>query len=539
MVLALLKNKNDQALAQGTKQVPFSQCQLWQQQKEFYHQQGIHAWAGKIPFYVTSNPYIADAYANIINHFMQETLAKKPHNSAPFYIVELGAGSGTFSFYLIKRLLELQQALNIQSLSFVYVMTDFTDSNIRAWCEHKALQTYVEQGLLDFAVYEAGQHSTHAVTLMQSGHVLTPEKLAGVDKNPLIVIANYIFDSIPHDIFQVQNNQLKLAIIDADAAIHDKKDNESIALADLKNNFEFCDVENTYYRNRQINAVLSQCVENYSDSYFPFPIGSLQCLKYWMEMAGNNLLVLASDKGYAAHFRLFKHYQPELTLHNAVFSMIVNFHAIGEYCKQFDGDYYFQSTVQDINSSVFIVGDKFSNLPQTQQAMRHYLDQAGPGNLYNIYTTIEEHRKTCSLATLIAHLNVMHWDPHIFNQCVEDIINKIEHASNAAIEDLRQGMEKIAANVYWLPKTTDTFVNIGIFFQTIGDYPSALHYYERSMESFGASETAYYNKGLCHCYLAQYSMALEALQLSLNLNKDNMLARGWISYIQDEIKKPP
>ncbi len=86
--------------------VPFSECDLWDRQKDFYSNEGVNAWLDKIPFYITSNPAIAQSYANIIIRFMQDYNNKKEKeediSSEPFYILELGTGSGKFSFYVIK-----------------------------------------------------------------------------------------------------------------------------------------------------------------------------------------------------------------------------------------------------------------------------------------------------------------------------------------------------------------------------------------------------------------------------------------------------
>lgn len=121
----------------------FSQCQLWQLQKEFFSQQGIQAWAEQVPFYITSNPYIAYSYAQVIIRFMQDCSRQSSYQpSTPFYIVELGAGSGRFSFYLLKHLAELQQTLQITRLNFVYIMTDFNEQIIDYWEQHPALQTF-------------------------------------------------------------------------------------------------------------------------------------------------------------------------------------------------------------------------------------------------------------------------------------------------------------------------------------------------------------------------------------------------------------
>src|SRR5688572_29220218 len=83
----------------------FSECHLWQVQRDYFDQQGINAWVNQVPFYITSNPFIANTYAAVIIRFFQDWVRKNPQaKNHPFYILELGTGSGQFSFYALKRL---------------------------------------------------------------------------------------------------------------------------------------------------------------------------------------------------------------------------------------------------------------------------------------------------------------------------------------------------------------------------------------------------------------------------------------------------
>jgi hypothetical protein len=56
----------------ATAKVRLSESTLWTFQKEFYSQEGVEAWAQKIPFFSTSNVFIAHSYAAILIRFMQD-----------------------------------------------------------------------------------------------------------------------------------------------------------------------------------------------------------------------------------------------------------------------------------------------------------------------------------------------------------------------------------------------------------------------------------------------------------------------------------
>src|SRR5277367_4685650 len=95
----------------------FSQSALWRMQREYFDKEGINAWVNQVPFYITSNPYIADCYAQITLSFMKDWIKLNPDaKNHTFYIMELGTGSGRFSYYFVKSLLETMKKRNITDI---------------------------------------------------------------------------------------------------------------------------------------------------------------------------------------------------------------------------------------------------------------------------------------------------------------------------------------------------------------------------------------------------------------------------------------
>lgn len=58
----------------------------------------------------------------------------------PLYIIELGAGSGKFSFFMLKALDELKDICDFPMNKIVYIMTDFTENNFNFWSDHPSLK---------------------------------------------------------------------------------------------------------------------------------------------------------------------------------------------------------------------------------------------------------------------------------------------------------------------------------------------------------------------------------------------------------------
>jgi SAM-dependent MidA family methyltransferase len=96
----------------------FSQSLLWEIQRHYFAARGADAWrSGEVPHYVTSNPVIADAYAEIVFAFRRDRQALFPGDE-PLYLCELGSGSGRFAFHFLKRLLRLCTRHGVPPLSF-------------------------------------------------------------------------------------------------------------------------------------------------------------------------------------------------------------------------------------------------------------------------------------------------------------------------------------------------------------------------------------------------------------------------------------
>lgn len=66
----------------------FSECALWRMQREYFDQEGINAWVNQVPFYITSNPFIANCYAQIVVSFIRDWTQKYPESKQhPFYFM--------------------------------------------------------------------------------------------------------------------------------------------------------------------------------------------------------------------------------------------------------------------------------------------------------------------------------------------------------------------------------------------------------------------------------------------------------------------
>jgi len=108
---------------------PFSRSHIWQLQDAYFAGRGVEAWRqGEVPHYVTSNPTIANAYAEIVFAFRRDLERLAGSHDDPLTICELGAGSGRFAFHFLRRLEHLCARADVAPEAFRYVLTDVADS---------------------------------------------------------------------------------------------------------------------------------------------------------------------------------------------------------------------------------------------------------------------------------------------------------------------------------------------------------------------------------------------------------------------------
>ncbi len=175
--------------------VPLSQSLIWLMQRRYFEQAGIEAWSsGTVPMWGTSSPFMAQAYAAVLEGYLHDCAATL-NDEGPVYGVELGAGSGRLAFNLLRAIGERRAQGGWPASPVRYVMTDYNPALLDFWQQHPALRPYFDAGALDCAIFDAA--APGALALRRAGAVLAPGTLA----NPLVLVANYFFDSVPQDAF--------------------------------------------------------------------------------------------------------------------------------------------------------------------------------------------------------------------------------------------------------------------------------------------------------------------------------------------------
>ncbi|MGA8164764.1 MAG: hypothetical protein WB791_07050 [Waddliaceae bacterium] len=527
----MTNEENAMTIEEGKR---FSQSKLWQWQAEYFDTAGIDAWTGSVPFYITSNPYIANCYAEVVIGFILDQIQSKQNDpNQPYYVLELGTGPGKFSYYFLMRIFEKKQELNLKDIKIVYLMSDFTESNIAFWRTQPQFSEYLQEGKLDFVIFNA--ISDKEILLMNNKTVLNSDTL----NNPITVISNYLFDSIPHDVYRINNKTLQEGRINLsiDKKYATDSDLNNIDINKVNMSMDFSNAPKNVYADPIIDTILQEYQYSLTETSFTFPIAHFSVIRNLMSISSDKLLLIVSDNGYCHLSEIEGRLKPRIATHGGAFSMMVNFHALGKFVEACGGDYWHQQVREGIKTSVFSIGTHFKELPFTRKAIKDFIYEFGPGDFFNFHKHLTKTKDKCDLRTIISHINFSRWDPKIFNLFVHKIIKEIKSTHHGLIENLLDLSRKIAKNIYSMPGAHETCFNIAQFLYSINHGKDAIFYYKKYIEHHAKDFTVMYNIGLCYVAMGEDRQALKSFKEAAEFDAFSKDVADWISWLEEKVKK--
>ena len=496
-----------------------SQSGLWEHQRAYYHKQGVQAWnTGTVPHYVTNNPIIGDAYADLIIAHLDDLEREGALDPAqPVCIVEMGGGSGRLAYYILRRLDKFREQLPVQ---LRYVLTDFTTTNLEHWREHPKFTPYFEQELLDLAVFDA--ETTDELVLEKSGL-----KLDG-SGNPVFFIANYVFDSIPLDCFRIHQGTLQ----EAHAAV--TYGEEAISIE-----YNYQDAEESPYGRKDYDSILRQYRERLGDTHFLFPVGPLRCLENLTKIAGSSLCLLTADKGWTRWEEFVGLGPPPLVEHGS-FSLNVNFHSMGLYWEDLGGQFLCNSQREAmLDICCFSMGLPDAALKRTKRMFADKVESFGPLDFLNLRNAITEAtpRDKRSLRLCLELLRLSHWDAEVLYEFADPLATGSENVSAKEKREIFVTLSKVWANYFPIGETKDVPFEIARILFRLEYYEPSLTFYEESLRLFGTHKMTFHNMGLCYYYLRRLEQAKASFEKSLELDPGYGVARDWLLRLAPEIEE--
>ncbi len=421
---------------------------LWDIQREFFLNQGIHAWQEDIvPHYISSNPFMARTYSQLVLGYLRDISAGEIDQTQPIYIIELGAGSGRLAYHFLHQFHERLAQTTFSEIPVKFVMTDFVPNTLTFWQEHTHFKPWVDAGHLDFALFDV--QSPTSLHLVHENCTLTSDKL----QNPFVLIANYFFDSIPQDGFAILDGQLCENLLTVYSTQPEPNLGDPTIWDRLHLAYEAIPLEQPYYPDDDYNHILDLYEAYLPDTKLLFPNGGLDCLKFWQGYGNGRFLLVSSDRGHTLPESLLQEEDPLPNLHGS-FSMMVNYHAISQYV-QLQGGLALQASHYQSNLQVaaYLLGETAQDGIETKLAFNDTILTGGPDDFFSLKAALEHTLPQLSLPQILSYLRLSCWDADIFVACLPNLRKQILAESDAWHNDIYQ----VLLNVWqqYLPLQSD------------------------------------------------------------------------------------
>lgn len=262
---------------------------LWRWSAQFYEREATQAWSkGTVPWRLTNSVRVAEAYGRLISAWRTDLIAAGLKAAdAPVEVLELGGGAGRLAFHLVRW---LERA----KVPFQLLWTDAAQSNVDAF---KARQFVRER--------EGAVEALRLDALTEGlGPPLAPD----------VVIASYLFDTLPHDAWAMRSGRLYAQHVRVELPQGDAPECERAVL-----HWEDVEVE--------APAFVRGYAPRVGEGGFMIPTGALTCLKRVGAWSHGRCLVLVADKGEPSVAAVQAGGTPKLQRHGGI-SAMVNFDAI-------------------------------------------------------------------------------------------------------------------------------------------------------------------------------------------------------------------
>lgn len=482
-----------------------SESVLWDMQSSAYCQFGPEAWSHKgVPSYVTSNPFTVREYVEVVVGYIRDCLspdAATPINlNEPIYIFDLGAGTGRFADLFLKTLTEYLNLPALKDVKLCYVMTDIAEKNIAFWQTHPSLRPYIEFGLLDFAYYHHAEQEK-PLNLILSDQSLSKDDIV----NPVMLIANYFFDTIPQDLFRLNNGKLEEGLISI--KVEPVKDIGDIIptnpkiIPHMSCSYSYEPIKNAahYYDGfPELNNLLKIYSKQFDNIPFLFPFGAFQSIRYFSELSQNRLCLVAGDQGVCSTEQIVNWGEPKISKHGT-FSIPVSYHAIANYFTE-QGGASLLTTFPDPQFVVMtgILGGDISHYAETQLAYRSHIDSFEPCDYWKIVNCAEKESQDLSLDYMLLLLKLGNWDPMVFNSFYTKLRAFIPLLSNEEKQKLIAVIDKVWEKFYPVGNEGGNFImNLGVLLFEIGDFKKALIYFKHALDLMGQQPQILQNIAAC------------------------------------------
>lgn len=523
---------------------PLDSSLIWDWIRDYYSKGGLAVWSdGDIPFHITNTPILAQGWArsvlNLCRDFQRQGLLDL---SQPVDVYELGPGTGRHAFFLLKELKRLQpltRAFAEREIRFRVHLGELGMSGLTSLSEHPNLKKAVEDGDLVLHQFDISHHEVPTQC-----YPPTSDKFSA-SKNPVFLVANYLLDSLPHDVVRITEGRAQLGVTNLSVKGL-KEGEEPTSLQDLGERigltFTFQE-EDAQYSEPAWNAILEHYQRLGGETHIPFPTTALRLAekaRNWSEIA---TVFLVADKSFTTMNQLMQLEEPELVPHGGGFSFNANMHALGFHCRSLNGFVHHTSSrdgTLDLSHLVFPSKDKQEEPWQFLETCFHLedLEVFHAVDRFRTKESVDLLEEEFPLRLCLDLLRLTGFDPQVFYELSDEILDGLESDDEDVFEmeeELSDALPRCLSLVYPLEDDVDVAFEIGRVAYRMEAYEMARQAFQLSLLQYGYDPRTHFNLGLTWYYRDRLSKALEEFEEALRLDPNYEEAKMWINRTKSKL----
>jgi len=499
----------------------FSRSVLWRLQRRYFEERGVEAWRrGEVPHYVTSNPRMADACAEMAVALRRDLRRRgEIDEGGALQIVELGAGSGRFAFHFLRRLARLREREGLPRSAFRYAMTDVVPETLAFWRRHPAFESDFAAGTLDLALFDV-EHPA-PLALQASGSTLGPGGFQG----PLVVFAHYFFDSIPQELVHVSAGSCRRSLVSTFL----DEDPEGLDAARILERAECRFEDDPAGEIPESDPVLRDLLESYRrrlpDGYVLLPSAGLRCLRELASWSEGGLVLLAADREQRPETP--GTVGPPLLLRHGSFSLPVAFDALQALCESQGGAALLPGETRgNLTLGAFLLTPAAGDLAETRRAFERHVRDFGPYDYYAIFRHARDLAADLAFPEILALLRLGLDDAHQlagFLPRLRELAPALGADERAA---LRRELERVWDAYFPLAEPLDLAGEIAALLYEMDEPAAAIPFFERSNALYGEHTGTLFNIAACRRLLGEHDEADRLLARVLQHDPGNEEARA-------------
>jgi hypothetical protein len=366
--------------------------------------------------------------------------------------------------------------------------------------------------------------------------VLSPEAPA----SPLVVIANYLLDSIPQDAFYLQNGQLYERRVTVSTGRVEADLDEPSIVSRAQVEYSHHPVTSEYYTQPAWNQILETYRQRLPDCSFVMPTAALQGLHTLQQLSDGRMLLLAADKAYTQPEQFPRGSEaPNMVLHaRQCFSMMVNFDAIGQYVVSQGGQALLPSRdMQSLSVSAFMLAIDDVQAAAVRRAFTESVGDFGPDDFYTLMGAVQGNWAALRPEQIFAYLRLARGDDWILSACLPVLSEQVPRMTESQRQELHGLVRDVWDNYLPIGDGGDRGFELGTLLYELSFYEDALAMFQHSLGVHGPQSGTLYNIGACYAALRQPARAVTALRESLQLDPNFDIARALLLTTEAEVER--